>query len=146
MTENKPENTLEKAAKELNISLPSKKVFLPFRVIAFVTLLAGINLIAGTFTDASTNLAVYLLRIFLGLLALGIAYGILERKRWAVWLYGFLALALLFVNPVIAILPIAIVIYLNFKRNMFEISIFDIGFLFLLKKIGGLFRKPQLPA
>ena len=133
-SEKKIEGALEDAAKKLSINLPTGKSPLSLRLIAFLTLLVGVNLMAGTFSDAKVHLFVYISKLFLGFVAVLIAYGIIERKRWAIWLYGFLAIVMLMINPIISILPIMIVIYLYFQRGDFEISIFDIFAEFLIKE------------
>jgi len=48
-----------------------------------------------------------------------IAYGIVTRKSWSLWLYGLIIVVGLYVNFVVALIPLAAVIYLIFKRDLF---------------------------
>ena len=126
---------IETVAKELKINVPNEKVSFILNIIAFFTILPALNLIASTFIDTKISTTMYISRLILGLIAIAVAYGILEKERWAIWLYGFLAIIMLSINPIISLLPIVIVIYLYTQRRHFKISIFDKIYFTIREKI-----------
>jgi len=122
------EDAVEKVAEELKIQLPKTNLPTILKLIALFTLIGGLSIVGSVFADIvspRTGFGLYILRIFIGIAAIAVAYGIIERKRWAVWFYGFIVLLGLILNPAFALLPLAITVYLYFKRRLFEPSIFD---------------------
>src|SRR5690606_16618272 len=105
-TPDKEEEVAEKISEELNVNLPGQYLPLPIRLIAYFTLIGGLSIVGSLFSDIvrpqGENPIFYVMRIAVGVLAILIAYGILEKKRWAIWLYGVLALVALNFNPFLA--------------------------------------------
>ncbi len=147
----KEEEVAEKISEELNVSLPGKYLPLPIRLIAYFTLIGGLSIIGSLFADIvrpqGENPLFYVLRTAVGVMAIGIAYGILEKKRWAIWLYGVLTLVALNFNPFLAVIPIGVVIYLTLNHRIFKPSHFDRALELIKANLKNPFRKnpPQLP-
>jgi hypothetical protein len=128
----KQENSLgqevEEVAKDLQINLPSKDLPIVLKLIAYFTLIGGLSIIGSLFSDIvrpteSSN--TYFLRIAVGILSIVIGWAILERRRLALWLYGLIVFTGFFTNPIITILPLAVLVYLYIQRAEFTPSIFD---------------------
>jgi hypothetical protein len=119
----------DKVSQELQINLPGKFLPAPVRLIAFFTLAGGLSIVGSLFVDivrpGKVDVFLYFFRILIGILAIGITYGIIERKRWAIWLYGLIAVISLFTNPVLAIVPAVVFIYLFYVRSIFTPSVID---------------------
>ena len=153
--EHELEEKTEEIAEELEVNLPGIGLSIPLRVIALFTLIGGLSIVGSMFADIvnpdKTNVFAYLGRLFVGLMALTVSYGILHLKRWSLWLYGFIALIGLAINPAVAIFPVIVVIYLYRKRKLFSPSVLDfiIGNIYsslkamLLSKLGKK-RPPQI--
>ena len=125
----KNESEIEKAAEELHVELPAGNLPLPLKVIALFTLIGGLSIIGSIFSDVvrpgQLSVFAYLLRLGVGVLAVAIAYGIVRRHRWALWLYGLIVAVGLFINPVVASLPLAIAVYLYLHRKYLRPSFLD---------------------
>ena len=119
------EKKIEKIARELQVSLPASGLPLLLRLIALFTLIGGLSIIGGIFADIvrppTSTPHFYFLRVIVGVLAIAISYGIIERKRWALWLYAVVVLVGLFINPLVAILPSLILLYLFSKRQQLNL-------------------------
>jgi hypothetical protein len=139
----------EVVAQELNVNLPKVNLPLPIKLIAVFTLIGGLSILGGAFADIfnsnRVNISLYLLRLLGGVSFVGISYGIIKKRRSAVWLYGFLVIIGLFINPLFSFLPAAIVVYLYIKRKHFAPSVFDNLINWLLEKIGSNFKDKEKP-
>lgn len=144
--EDKVADTLNK---EFRINLPGQNLPTPVRIIAFFTLIGGLSIAGSLFADivrpSGEHFGFFTLRIFAGAIAILTAYGIIEHKRWSIWLYGLFTLFALFSNPLLAIIPFGVVIYLYTQRSYFEKSIADN---YLINAVNVFkeklkFRKPQ---
>jgi len=129
-TENKPPgNVADKINKEFQVNLPGKGLETPIRLIAFFTLVGGLSIIGGLFTDiikpSNEDYLLYVLRIILGVTAIAISYGIVERRSWSIWLYGFLTFIAIISNPFLSFLPAAVAVHLFLKRRIFYPSLPD---------------------
>jgi hypothetical protein len=127
--EHELEEKTEEIAEEMEVNLPGVGLSLPLRVISLFTLIGGFSIIGSMFADIvnpdKTNVFAYLGRLFVGLVAVTVSYGILHLKRWSLWLYGFIALVGLAINPAVAIFPVIVTIYLYKCRKQFEPSVID---------------------
>lgn len=127
--EPKTEAAIDKAIKEMGVGLPVTNEPLIFKLIALATLAGGLSIVGSTFVDIvrpdSISGFFYILRLAIGVLAIAVAYGIVQKKRWALWLYGLIVLVSLIANPGLAIIPAAILAYLSFHKNRFAPCIFD---------------------
>lgn len=119
----------DKLNKEFKISLPGQNLPTPARLIAFFTLIGGLSIAGSLFVDIvrpnGEHVGLFALRILAGGIAILTAYGIIEHKRWSIWLYGLFTLFALFSNPFLAIIPLGVVIYLYTQRRYFDMSIAD---------------------
>ena len=123
------ENSIEKVAREINVNLPLTNLPLPLKIITLLITIGGLSITASALTDVfnpnDIGLAFYLLRAIAGVTMLAIAYGLIKRRRWSIWIYGIIVVIGVFINPGVSILPLLILIYLYTKRAMFAESIFD---------------------
>ena len=123
------ETKAEKIAEELKVSLPASGSPLLIRLIALFTLIGGLSIIGSIFADIvrppSNTPHFYFIRIMVGLIAIIIAYEIIERSKLALWLYAVIVLAGLFINPIVSILPGVVLGYLFIKRSYFKPSVID---------------------
>jgi hypothetical protein len=124
------EQVANKITEELEVNLPGKNLPIPIRLIAFFTLIGGLSIVGSLFADIvrpdDRDLFLYALRTAVGILAVVIAYGMIKKQRWCLWLYGLLALISLAENPFLSFIPITVLIYLYFERNIFAPFILDI--------------------
>lgn len=108
----------------LHVSLPKGDMTLTTKIIAFLTAAGGLSIIAGILADVvrpgGISLGFYLLRIIVGIIMILVGYGIIKRKDWVVWLYGGISLVSLFINPVVAIIPLIITFYLYKQKVYFN--------------------------
>lgn len=115
------EKEVQKVTKVLHIPLPFGSMPLPMKVLTLLTSAGGLSIVASIFSDIispqETIVFFYLLRIVTGLLMLTVAYGLIKRKVWSLWLYGGIAAISFFINPVLSLLPIGITIYLYLRRS-----------------------------
>jgi hypothetical protein len=129
----KPEDTIEEevneVARELHLSLPGGNIELPIRLLALLTLVFGLStlgaVIGNVFSPVSTSFFLYLLQIIIGAAFIAISYGLIIRRRWAVWLYSFIVLLGLIINPLFSVLPLTVVLYLYYRLDYFTPSILD---------------------
>ena len=122
--ENQLDQKAEQVAKEFNVNLPLGNAPLIIKIIALFTLLGGLSVMGSIFGDlvrpGHNNLGLYLLRIITGVLAIVVSYGILHQKKWSIWLYGLIVVIGFLNNPLFAILPAIIVVYLYLKKDYFK--------------------------
>ncbi|MBU6141587.1 hypothetical protein KGO95_00520 [Patescibacteria group bacterium] len=128
-TAQKEEKEVKKIAAELKVNLPTKRMPILIKLIVLFLLAGGFSIIGSLFTNIINtdpiDLWSYILRVVFGFLIITMAYGIIEKKSWALWLYALLALIGLATNPIPVILPIIILIYLFSKREYFTSCILD---------------------
>jgi hypothetical protein len=121
--EKEVEKEVEEVSKTLHFSLPLGDMPLPMKIIAFLTSIGGLSITASVLADIvrpdHIPIYLYILRIITGALMLLIGYGIIKKRQWAIWLYASISLVSLSVNPLLAILPVAITMYLFHKEEYF---------------------------
>lgn len=136
---------VDRVSKELKIELPGGKSPSVIRLIAFFTLIGGIGIIGSLLTDIidteSKPFYIYVMRLLVGFIAIAIAYGIIELKSWSIWLYGLIVLVALFINPLVAIFPLVVVIYLVTQRSKFTPFILDFFVAWGIVKTKSIFQK-----
>lgn len=121
--ESEAEEAIDEAAKELGVNLPKGEGSVPhsLKIIAFITLVGGLSILGSTLVDfinpVDTNFWSHSFRIIIGLTAIAIAYGLIEGKRWSIWLYGFITLLGLLINPMLSIFPLILLAFLYTKRH-----------------------------
>jgi len=128
MTEKKITSEVEELSRELKVNLPSGSLPIVIKIIALFTLLGGLSIAGSVFVDIvgeSLSFLNYLLRLAVGALAILIAHGIIRKRRWAIWLYGLLVILEILSNPIAAIIPAVILVYLYFHRHLFAESFLD---------------------
>jgi hypothetical protein len=119
------EQVVEQVADDLDIKLPSEKQF-PFgiRLVILLTLLGGVAIVGNIFADSYSfqpiSISFYIFRLIMGLLLVLIAYGLHQRRLFAIWILGFTTIISFISNPFLAILPIATLIYLYTKRKLLK--------------------------
>lgn len=127
--ESSVEEGMREIAQDLQINLPKSQLQWPIRLIALFTLIGGLSIAGSSFADvfnpAEVGFLFYLLRLIASFLFIVIAYGLIKRKRWAIWLYGLLVLIGLFVNFAFSVFPALIVFYLYTQRRFFPPSALD---------------------
>ncbi|MDP2695823.1 MAG: hypothetical protein Q8O87_01060 [bacterium] len=147
-TETKVTQEAEKVVKELRFNLPGHDLPLAIQLIAAFMLIGGLSIIGSTFADIinpiPVSLSFYVLRILIGLSSIAIAYGIVKKQRWSLWLYGFVIFIALLANTLLAIIPAAILAYLYQHRSLFNPGILDeySTKLFYRNKSGGTNNSP----
>lgn len=123
MTRKKVRKGAHKVARQLKVTLPGGNLPIAVKLIALFTVTGGLSIIGGIFGDVvrptGIHLPTYLIRLIVGVSMIAIAYGIVTRKRWSLLLYGLIVIAGLYVNFVAALIPLAAVVYLIFKRDLF---------------------------
>lgn len=123
------DGAIEQVAHDLQLNLPLTNLPLIDKIIALLTLIGGLGILGSTLADIfyPDRIAFYLytIRLVAGFSFLGISYGLIHRQRWAIWWYSFLVVLALFINPVAALVPGLIVIYLYSQGHLFAESIFD---------------------
>jgi len=126
----KIEEEVEEVSRELHLNLPGwQNVDWPIRLIALLVMVFGLSTLGSAlgdvFSPSHKNFGVYLLQIIIGIAFVAIAYGLTMRYRWAVWLYGLVAIIGIAVNPLFAIIPAVVLVYLYWRRDYFEPSFLD---------------------
>ena len=124
------EARVAEVAETLNIELPKSKAPLVMKLITLFTLIGGLSIIGSLFVDigrpsASIQSKFYILRLIIGMLAIGTAYGLAKKERWAMWLYGIIAVAGFYLNPITVLIPGTAFAYLYAKRDRLRVSAFD---------------------
>lgn len=117
------EKELEKFGKALHISLPLGRGPFSIKLIALLTSLGGLSILASSLADIVSPQIVafhfYLLRVATGIIMLLVGYGLIKRLEWSAWLYGVMSVIALYINPVLAVLPVAITMYLWYRSEYF---------------------------
>ena len=143
------EKKAERAANDLQINLLGANLPSTLRFIALFMLAGGISIIGSVLADIvnpnQQNIEFYLLRIVVGILAISTAYGIIKLQRWALWIYGGAIVIGIIVNPLVTVLPLAVLIYLIFEREKFSPSILDIKTEKITSKFITFFKKKTRP-
>jgi len=125
----KEDDIVDVATRELATALPKTTLPLFLKLIALFTLIGGLSIIEGSFSGIFTRSDIdffeYILRLAGGLSLIAISYGLVMRRDWAIWLYFFIVVAGLFINPAFLIFPAVIVAYLFYERKIFKPSILD---------------------
>ncbi len=120
----------DRMQEEFKVSLPGQNLPTPMRFIAFFTLIGGFSIIGSLFVDIvrpmGEDLSSFILRITAGIIAIATAYGIIEHRRWSIWLYGMFALLAILTNPLLSIIPLAVVVYLCVQRKYLKPSFLDV--------------------
>lgn len=128
-TTQKEASAFEKAARDINVFLPIGNLPLPIKIIALLTSIGGLSILANILTDIvspeEVGAGTYFLRLITGLSMVGVSYGLIHRERWSLWVYGFIVGISILINPVLAFLPFAILAYLYTQRDFFRPSVFD---------------------
>lgn len=123
---NKHERILERAAKTLQVDLTNKKINIWLKLIALLTLVGGLSILGNVISDTVSTREItpgfYTLRIAIGIMAISISYGIIERQSWAIGLYAVIVVIGLILNPWIAVLPALIFLYLFTQQKHFKSS------------------------
>ncbi len=120
----------DRISKEFKVNLPGQNLPTPMRLIAFFTLIGGLSIIGSLFVDiihpARVDISFFILRTLAGVISITIAYGIIEHKRWSIWLYSLFTVFALFSNPFLAVIPFTVVIYLYVQRKHLNPSVADL--------------------
>lgn len=120
----------DKINQEFKVNLPGQNLPTPARFIAFFTLIGGFSIIGSLFVDivrpTDEDISFFFLRVIAGVVAIATSYGIIEHKRWSIWLYGGFTLLAFSSNPFLSLIPLGVVIYLFIKREYFTPSPLDI--------------------
>ena len=127
----KGEKKLEKVAEELQVILPKTKESLGIRIIALLSLVGGLSLIAGIITDIfsyKTSFALYVVRFVSGLIFLAIAYGLIKKKRWPIWIMALVVIIGAFTNPAPTIVLLLLFIYLWTRKKELPAGRVDLWF------------------
>ncbi len=110
-------------AEKLNVMIPGGNLPIEIKVIALFTVTGGMSIMGGIFGDVirpnGTHLPTYLIRLIVGISMIAVAYGIVTRKKWSLWLYGLIVVVGLYINFVAALIPLAALVYLIVKRDLF---------------------------
>jgi len=129
--ESKIEKKVEEVAEELQVALPKNGEALGIRIVALMCLVGGLSLMAGMITDIvnpEISFQVYFLRGIMGALFIGVAYGLLKRKLWPLWVLMALVAIGFFTNPAAAVVILLLLIYLWSVRNGLEAGDLDVFF------------------
>ena len=123
------EKRIEAVAEKLDVKLPKIPLPLPIKIITLIIVAGSFSILGGIFTDFiipnSGSNANHLYRLVIGLIFLLIAYGIYDRRRWALWLYGTIIFIGIFINFILAFIPTLIVIYLYTERKVLRPGYID---------------------
>jgi len=135
----------DRISKEFKVNLPGENLPTPVRLIAFFTLIGGLSIIGSLFVDiihpAKVDVSFFILRTFAGVISIIIAYGIIEHKRWSIWLYALFTIFAVFSNPFLAIIPLGVVVYLYTQREFLYPSVADMYLAAGIEKIKSKFKK-----
>ncbi len=139
------EKQITDIAQTLQLDIPTGQLPVIIRLIMLFTLIGGLSIIGSLFVDigrpsASVLVEFYLLRLTIGLIAITAAYCITKKKRWAMWLYALIAVIGVWLNPITAIIPGAVTVYLYTQRQQLTPSPLDIFVRNMRKKIKLRFR------
>ena len=114
------ESKLEEIAEELQLIIPKSHKSMGVRVVALLSLVGGVGILSAAITDIFSYKVSFIIRLAsgaTGFIFLAIAYGLIKKRRWAIWLWGLVSLVAAFSNPASAIILVAIFVYLWIKRE-----------------------------
>ena len=117
------ERKIRKAAEELDIKFPEARGPFGINLIALFFLIGGVALVGTVFTDIfgpRLNPLTIVFRTTVGVASLFIAYGLIKKLRWSLWLYGLLMIVSIFFNPVLAVLYVLVLVYLLTRKDIFK--------------------------
>jgi len=106
------------------------------KIITVFTLIGGLSIVGSLFVNIvqpnnSISGPFYILQIFTGVIALSAGYSIIKKSRAAFWLYALITVVALCLNPITALVPGAVSVYMYRKRKCFQKTRLDV----LLRKI-----------
>ena len=118
-------------AHELHVEVPEGRLPLSLKLVCLFTLIGGLSIIGSLFVDiirpsGTINATLYIMRLTVGITAIGAAYGIIHKERWTMWFYGALTVLGLFLNPITAVIPAIVLILLYRVRHLFTPSKLDL--------------------
>ena len=123
------EKKLEEVASELEVKLPKGTLPFTLKIITLIMIVGGLSILGSVFTDfvvpKSGGLILHFYRLLTGVAFLVVAYGIYDRQRWSLWLYGIIVFIGLTINFTLALVPAILVIYLYTKRKIFKACFLD---------------------
>jgi hypothetical protein len=113
----KSEREVKKVTSVLDIKMPSGNMPFVLRLIIVLTLIGGLSTIGSLLVgigqpSASVESRLYLFRLIIGIFAIWTAYGLVRRKKWTLWAYCAIAFFGFILNPITALVPGAVVVYL----------------------------------
>lgn len=124
------EKEIEKIAEKLDVKLSNTSLPLPLKIITLIIVAGGLSILGSTLTDfiipGSGSNILHAYRMLIGLVFLAIAYGLYDRRRWALWLYGIIVFFGIFLNFTLAIVPTLLVIYIYTQRKVLRRGPLDI--------------------
>ena len=124
MSRKKVRRKTHSIARDLKFTIPGGSLPIEIKLIALFIATGGLGLISGIFGDivrpTGVHLPTYLTRLVVGTVMIVVAYGIVTRKRWSVWLYCLVVAVGLYVNFTAAIIPLAVAVYLIFRHKLFH--------------------------
>jgi ABC-type transport system involved in multi-copper enzyme maturation permease subunit len=139
------EEKLEEAAGELEVKLPKGTLPFALKIITLILLVGGLSILGSVFTDfvipKNGGLILHFYRLLTGVAFLAVAYGIYQRQRWSIWLYGIIVFIGLTINFTLALAPALLVIYLYSKRQIFKPCFLDYLSNRFFKNIKSIFHK-----
>ncbi|MCF7864957.1 MAG: hypothetical protein K9M11_00425 [Candidatus Pacebacteria bacterium] len=139
------EKLIENIAEELEVKLPKELLPLPIRIGTLIMIIGGLSILGSVFTDfalpSSSGFGLHLYRMITGVAFLAVAYGLHSRRRWSVWLYGFIVAIGLFINPTLTLIPSLLIVYLYTQRKVLKPSALDKYLGRLSVKVEGFFKK-----
>lgn len=143
------ETKVEKAADDLQLNLPGSNLPPVIRFIVLFMLAGGVSIIGSVFADIANpnqlNAAFYVLRIVVGVLVITTAYELIKMSRLALWFYGVAIAIGLAVNPLVTILPLAVLVYLIFEKDKLSPSILDYKTEEITRSVFKIFKKDPPP-
>jgi len=117
------ERKIRKAAEALDVKLPETRGPFGINLIALSFLIGGISSVGTTFTDifgSRVNVWSVVSRTIVGVVSLFVAYGLIKKLRWSLWLFGLLLIVSIFFNPVLAVLYVLVLVYLLTCKDIFK--------------------------
>ena len=120
----KAEKKISEVAKTLQVEIPKARISGSMKFIALFTLIGGLSIIGSLFVDIVQPERVsgfsYLLQIAVGVIAITAAYSILKKNHLAFWLFALITVLALIFNPVTAIVPGIVAMYIYSRRQSFK--------------------------
>ena len=118
------EKKISEVAETLQVDIPNVRIPGTLKIVALFTLIGGLSIIGSLFVDivrpSSISGLFYLLQIAVGVIAITAAYSIVKKSYMAFWLYALITALALYLNPVTAIVPGFVAIYLYKNRKLFK--------------------------